>query len=78
LFYEYESGTTSIKNLDFKSFLNLNITIPSQPILQKFHSLVEPLFKKIILNQKQIMILRKIRDTLLPLLVFGKLRVEEI
>ena len=54
------------------------ILIPSQPILQHFHSLVEPLFQKIILNQKQIMVLRKIRDALLPKLVFGKLRVMEI
>ena len=54
------------------------ILIPPSPILQSFHSLVEPLFQKIILNQKQIMTLRKIRDTLLPLLVFGKLRVEEV
>jgi type I restriction enzyme S subunit len=54
------------------------IIFPPPHILQSFHSLVEPLFQKIILNQKQIMTLRKIRDTLLPLLVFGKLRVEEI
>ncbi|MCM8808190.1 MAG: hypothetical protein NC926_09695 [Candidatus Omnitrophica bacterium] len=36
------------------------------------------LFLIVALNQKQIMLLRKIRDKLLPLLVFGKLRVEEI
>ncbi len=54
------------------------ILIPPSHILQSFHSLVEPLFQKIILNQKQIMTLRKIRDTLLPLFVFGKLRVEEV
>ncbi len=51
---------------------------PPDSILQRFHSLVEPLFQKIILNQKQIMVLRKIRDVLLPQLVFGKLRVEEV
>ncbi|MEO0131210.1 MAG: restriction endonuclease subunit S [candidate division WOR-3 bacterium] len=56
---------------------NFQMVLPPPPILQKFHSLVEPLFQKIILNQKQIMLLRKIRDKLLPLLVFGKLRVEE-
>jgi len=54
------------------------ILIPPQPILEKFHHLVEPLFQKITLNQKQIMVLRKIKDALLPQLVFGKLRVEEI
>jgi type I restriction enzyme S subunit len=57
---------------------NEPILSPPPHILQSFHSLVEPLFQKIILNQKQIMTLRKIRDTLLPLLVFGKLRVEEV
>ncbi len=36
------------------------------------------LFGKIINNQKEIIILRKARDTPLPLLMFGKLRVEEV
>jgi type I restriction enzyme S subunit len=54
------------------------ILIPDISILQKFEELACDLRSKIILNQKQIMTLRKIRDTLLPLLVFGKLRVEEI
>ena len=72
-----EKGTTydAIVKEDIE---NLLIVIPPSHILQSFHSLVEPLFQKIILNQKQIMTLRKIRDTLLPLLVFGKLRVEEL
>ncbi len=69
---------TNISNLKKSDLENFQIVIPPPPILQKFHSLVEPLFQKIINNQKQIMVLRKIRDTLLPLLVFGKLRVEEI
>jgi len=57
---------------------NFFTLLPPQPILQHFHFLVEPLFQKIILNQKQIMVLRKIKDALLPKLVFGRLRVEEI
>jgi type I restriction enzyme S subunit len=57
---------------------NKLVLIPPEPILEKFHSLVGPLFKKIAINQKQILILRGIRDTLLPLLIFGRLRVEEI
>jgi type I restriction enzyme S subunit len=54
------------------------ILIPDISILQKFEELACDLRSKIILNQKQIMTLRKIRDTLLPLLVFGKLRIEEV
>ncbi|PMQ01211.1 MAG: restriction endonuclease subunit S [Dictyoglomus sp. NZ13-RE01] len=69
---------TNISNLKKSDLENYKLLFPPLPILQRYHSLVEPLFQKIILNQKQIMILRKIRDTLLPLLVFGKLRVEEI
>ena len=70
---------TGVWGFDLQNFkTNYLIPIPPSHILQSFHSLVEPLFQKIILNQKQIMTLRKIRDTLLPLLVFGKLRVEEV
>jgi type I restriction enzyme S subunit len=72
------SGTSGRQRADINALKNYLIPIPPSPILQSFHSLVEPLFQKIILNQKQIMTLRKIRDTLLPLLVFGKLRVEEV
>ena len=69
----------NVLHLMVNNFLNGKILfLPSSHILQSFHSFVEPLFQKIILNQKQIMTLRKIRDTLLPLLVFGKLRVEEV
>ena len=72
------TGTSGRQRADVNALKNFLIPIPPQPILEKFHTLVEPLFQKIILNQKQIMILRKIRDALLPKLVFGKLRVEEI
>ncbi len=74
----YYTGT-GVWGFDLKNFeQNYYLPIPPEPILQRFHSLVEPLFQKIILNQKQILTLKKIRDTLLPQLVFGRLRVEEI
>ncbi|MEM0096668.1 MAG: restriction endonuclease subunit S [Candidatus Bathyarchaeia archaeon] len=74
----FNSGT-NVLHFDIQNFKkNKLVPCPPTPILEKFHSLVEPLFRKVILNQKQIMVLRKVRDTLLPLLVFGKLRVEEL
>ena len=54
------------------------ILIPPPSLIEKFEEVVFPIRSKIILNQKQIMVLRKIRDALLPRLVFGRLRVEEI
>jgi len=73
-----EKSGTALPYIRISDIEKKEILLPTFHILQSFHSLVEPLFQKIILNQKQIMTLRKIRDTLLPLLVFGKLRVEEV
>jgi len=73
-----ERSGTALPYIRISDIEKKEILLPPPPILQSFYSLVEPLFQKIILNQKQIMTLRKIRDTLLPLLVFGKLRVEEV
>jgi len=69
---------TAVPGININNLKAVKIPIPLQPILQHFHSLVEPLFQKIIFNQRQIMVLRKIRDALLPKLVFGRLRVEEV
>jgi type I restriction enzyme S subunit len=68
---------TGVLGMDVHNFKkNKLVIVPSRPVLEKFHSLVKPLFQRTITNQKEIMVLRKIRNTLLPLLVFGKLRVE--
>jgi type I restriction enzyme S subunit len=73
------STGTGVLHLDIKNFKrNKMVVCPPSQILAKFASLVQPLFQKIASNQKQIAVLRKIRDTLLPLLVFGKLRVDEV
>ena len=74
---EHRTGS-AIPHLDKDFLREFPLLLPPSPILQKFHSLVQPLFEKIINNQKEIMILKKVRDTLLPLLVFGKLRVEKV
>jgi type I restriction enzyme S subunit len=73
-----ERSGTALPYIRISDIEKKEILLPPSHILQSFHSLVEPLFQKIILNQKQIVTLRKIRDTLLPLLIFGKLRVEEV
>jgi type I restriction enzyme S subunit len=73
-----ERSGTALPYIKISDIEKKEILLPPPHILQSFHSLVEPLFQKIILNQKQIMTLKKVRDTLLPLLVFGKLRVEEV
>jgi len=42
---EHRTGS-AIPHLDKDYLLNLKVAIPPQPVLEKFHSLVEPLFQK--------------------------------
>ncbi len=73
------STGTSILHLDIENFKqNKMVLCPPKKILEKFNSIIQPIFQKIVINQKQIMTLTDIRDTFLPFLVFGKLKVEEI
>ncbi|NGX84871.1 restriction endonuclease subunit S [Aequorivita sp. KMM 9714] len=50
--------------------------IPSNQALKDFDKLIKPVFDKILNNSKQIQSLTKTRDTLLPKLMSGQLRVE--
>ena len=49
--------------------------IPSEESLKHFHKVVQPMYKKLLINSRNINTLQKTRDTLLPKLVSGKLRV---
>jgi type I restriction enzyme, S subunit len=51
------------------------ITLPSRPILDEFHSIVDPMSTKIHANSLHIKTLTNTRDTLLPKLMSGQLRV---
>ena len=77
-----------LKNVDFASF-NRGSTQPlitqgdiknislvySAEIIKEFHNIVVEYEKKILLNNKQIQTLTELRDTLLPPLISGKIRV---
>ena len=70
-----DSGTVfgSINKTDFET---LEIIIPPKELIDKFENEVSPLDEKIYLNCKQIRTLEKLRDTLLPKLMNGELRVK--
>src|SRR5690554_689225 len=61
-------NSTIIKNLDF--------VVPDVDTLKKFGKVVNSIFKKIKNNTNQIQSLAKTRDTLLPKLMSGQLRVD--
>ena len=56
-------------------FKQLRVLIPPEEYLYKFDKIVEPIFEKIKSNQIQIRTLEKLRDTLLPKLMSGEVRV---
>lgn len=71
------SGNGSVFQEISKSvFKQLSISKPPKGILNDFDQLVTPIFEKIKTNQTQIRTLTTLRDTLLPKLMSGEVRVE--
>ncbi|HEY5593314.1 MAG TPA: restriction endonuclease subunit S [Paludibacter sp.] len=70
------SGGTATDNLNTGDFSKIDILLPNENQLKNFHETVNPLFEKIYTNQTQISTLTQARDTLLPKLMSGEVRVE--
>lgn len=75
--WEYQNQSTGISNFQFRYFSeNMKIYFPSDGfVLQKFSEIVEPMVLRIHRNIVEIHILSQLRDTLLPKLMTGKIRV---
>jgi len=70
------SGGTATLNLNTNNFSNIKIPLPASNILKKFNEIVIPVFDKIYSNSLQIKSLESLRDTLLPKLMNGEVRVK--
>jgi type I restriction enzyme S subunit len=55
--------------------LDLKMKLPSVGLINKFHTTVDEYYKKIAINSNQIRTLTALRDTLLPKLMSGEVRV---
>jgi len=71
------SGGTTIGNINKGTFQKIKIIKPSDTVLQKYNNVVKPLFKNIKENLFQNQTLKKLRDTLLPKLMSGEIRVPQ-
>lgn len=67
---------TTIPHLKKTDLLKFPIINPGREILIKFDRIVEPLFEKMLINYLQIRTLTLLRDTLLPKLMSGEVRVK--
>lgn len=78
-FFNLENGSSGIKNLDYKALLfELEYPMPNENLVLDFHKRVKPLFKKVNQNKIQIRTLTAMRDTLLPKLMSGEVKIHKL
>lgn len=71
-------GGSTIVNLSKAQFGKIKVCIPSVATMRGFDEIVAPLFTMILKNQKEIIRLSSLRDTLLPKLMSGELDVSAV
>jgi len=72
--FENKSGSTQ-EYISLGSLRNITFVKPPEHVLENFNTIAVPLFNKIQTNQDQIRTLENLRDTLLPKLMSGEVRV---
>ena len=69
------SGGSATLNVNTNTFSNIDQLIPKETAIKNYHNQVSAIFKKIELNAYSIRNLQRIRDSLLPKLMSGQIRV---
>lgn len=82
-FYDYVLSLTNGSTGSHQRFhpvdtLEYPLCIPSEKYIEKFESLVMPMYKEIALNRKENRRLATLRDTLLPKLMNGEIKISEL
>lgn len=70
------NGSTFME-ISKKAFRPIPALVPSQPVIGAFNVIALPLFDRLVENQRQAQTLASLRDTLLPRLISGQLRLPE-
>ncbi len=70
-------GGSTMPIINKSAFSNIEILMPSLELLNYFENIISALNQKIINNENQIQTLTKTRDSLLPKLMSGQLRVKK-
>ena len=72
----FSDGTT-LKNINQGILNNIELPAAQESIIEEFNQQATSIYSKILLNQNQIHTLSRLRDTLLPKLISGELRIKE-
>jgi type I restriction enzyme S subunit len=60
------------------NFRPIPVARPSDPVLDAFRLLAQPMYRSLVGNERQSRTLAALRDTLLPMLISGELRVKDV
>ena len=71
---QHLAGSTQ-KYISLSELRNLPINIPEKNILEKFNNIVTPIYEQIVNNTNEIKNLKELRDTLLPKLMNGEIKI---
>ena len=69
------SGSSGRQRVEINHLKNFEIAIPNQSVIDKFNAIISPIVPKLHNNFIQIRTLETLRDTLLPKLMSGEVRV---
>jgi len=78
IFKGFESEGTVFGSLNKYNFENIEVLIPGKTIISEFEKIINPIDNKILNNTLEIQILTQTRDSLLPRLMSGKVRVNSL
>jgi len=67
------SGGSTTLNINTSIFSNIEILVPEEEVIDKFHKLANPMFNKILQINKENQKLSALRDLLLPKLMSGEI-----
>ena len=71
------AGGTTFQEISKRNFRPLPVVVPDQYVLNIFDRYVRPIHLKLISNLKESQVLAELRDTLLPKLMSGEIRVRD-
>jgi len=74
---KHRGGKAAIPGINQSDVRELKLAVPNEEVLNAFDELASPLISKIFSNAKQAQTLSNLRDTLLPRLISGQLRLPE-
>jgi type I restriction enzyme, S subunit len=72
---EQRASGTTFREISKQNFRPIEVVVPPKAAVEKFDTIVGSLYQKIVGNEKESRILAGLRDTLLPRLMSGRVRV---